>query len=62
MTTYPGWMMLRPTPFEPSCLDDDQSSSGDEAEDRGIHSTELSLRDEANSLYNLLTQTEESSL
>ena len=41
--------------LDPSGLDDDQSSSGDEAEDRGIHSTELSLRGEANSLYHMLT-------
>jgi hypothetical protein len=35
--------------------EEEQSSSGDEAEDRGIHYIELSLRGEANSLYHLLT-------
>jgi len=36
-------------------LGEEQSSSGDEAEDQIIHSTELTLREEAHSLYHLLT-------
>ena len=36
-------------------LGEEQSYSGDEAEGRIVHPTEISLREEANSLYHLLT-------
>ena len=36
-------------------LDEEQSSPDDDIEDRVVHPTEISLREEANSLYHLLT-------
>ena len=35
--------------------EEEQSSSGDEIDDRVVHPTDISLREEANSLYHLLT-------
>ena len=40
---------------DPSGLVDDQSFSGDEADGRYLRLAELSLREESNSLYHLLT-------
>ena len=40
---------------DPSGLVDEQSSSGDDADGRDLHFAELSLREEANCLYHLLT-------